>query len=51
VGNTSRSTIPLRDSSHCPWVNGAVALASIGMPTPPATPPHAVTAQRWRDDE
>ena len=33
VGSVSRSTTPLCDSNHCPSVNGAVALASIGMPT------------------
>ena len=32
-GSTARSTTPLCDSSQCPSVNGAVALASIGMPT------------------
>ena len=33
AGNTARSTIPLCDNNHSPSVNGAVALASIGMPT------------------
>lgn len=33
AGSTARSTIPLCDNNHCPSVNGAVALTSIGMPT------------------
>ena len=31
--STSRSTTPLCDSSHCPSVNGALALDSMGIPT------------------
>ena len=33
AGSTARSTTPLCDNNHRPSVNGAVALASIGMPT------------------
>ena len=31
-GSTARSTRPLCESSHCPSVNGAHALGSIGIP-------------------